>query len=230
MDKGKMIKKSEVSLNIDADKSVLTLGDYRLEVSADGKKVVAYADDGLELKAAPPVEMFYQSDAAKSGLTFSLADDFKAATLNGVSVEQTADGHLIVSAPADSKVFTKPIDRSIENRDSWICIGQSVDTHKPLYVAPENSGLMPWKQAVSLAAELRASGETGVRLPTERELEQIFNSKAAVPDLVKSEQRHSHWSSTSSHFGTCAKAKNLKDGSGGPVGKGASLLVRLVRS
>ncbi|MBU6474983.1 MAG: hypothetical protein KGL10_06320 [Alphaproteobacteria bacterium] len=220
--KTKNAKKSEAFLAIGAETSILTLGKNKVEVSADGKTVTAYTNQAIEVKAGAAVE------TSAGGISFNLRQDFNGAVLNGVRIEQAADGHLVITA-ADSKILSKPLPQDAGgNADDWIYIGPSVDTGRPLYVAPKDSGIMSWRKGNKIAAELRRKGQFGARLPSERELEQIFNNRAKITGL--NENWHTeHWSSTNDGFGLCARTKCLTDGKGGPVGKGAYLSVRLVR-
>ncbi len=228
--KAKAAQQNEVLLTVGKDASVLTLGKNKVEVSADGKTVTAYTNFGVEVKAADPVAAFSSlAPAQQDAASFNLAKNFNGAVLNGVRIEQAKDGHLIITAK-DSKVINLPLAGGNESLENWVCIGASVETGKPLYVAPEDSGTMSWRKAQKYAYGLRCKGQDGVRLPTERELQQMFNNRAKIPNLNTEKWHHEHWSATSSNFGTCAQSKCLKDGTGGAVGKGAYLSVRLVRS
>jgi hypothetical protein len=88
-----------IQVTVGKDQSTVTIGEDRVEVSADGKKVTAYAGDGVETKCAA-------GEAAAKGTQFSVSDDFNTVVLNGVTIEHAADGHLVISAPGT--VITKP--------------------------------------------------------------------------------------------------------------------------
>ncbi len=227
--KAKVALQNEVLLTVGKESSILTLGKNKVEVSADGKTVIAYTNHGVEVKAEAPVAAFFTTGEKRNAASFDLAKDFNGAVLNGVRIEQAKDGHLIITAK-DSKVINMPLSEGNESVENWVCIGPSAETGKPLYVAPEDAGTMSWRKAQKYAYGLRCKGQEGVRLPTERELQQMFNNKAQIPNLNTDKWHKEHWSATSSNFGTCAQSKCLKDGTGGAVGKGAYLSVRLVRS
>src|SRR5258707_6524179 len=53
----------------------------------------------------------------------------------------------------------------------WIYAGISKSTHQPLYVAPNDSGVFQWKQAMAFAAKDRS------RVPSKEELDQLYAAK-----------------------------------------------------
>ena len=94
-------KQVQITTNEDG-MSALTLRNSKVEVSADGKKVTAYTNGGVETKAAATAE------AAAEGAKISISKNFNAVVLNGVTTEQAADGHLIITAPGGT-VINKPV-------------------------------------------------------------------------------------------------------------------------
>ncbi len=113
-----------------------------------------------------------------------------------------------------------------KDADGWTYIGPSVDTGKPLYVAPADEGVMQWKEAKD------AADKKGARLPSVGELRQIFNNKAKVPDL-KTKGYPAGWYWTSSpklipHG--YARTRRMSDGAVTSAVLHAKLNARLVRS
>ncbi len=91
-----------ILLDVNEELSVVTLGENRVEISPDGKRVTAYTRDGLETKAAVPV------DAASEGAEIIVSNDLNTIVVNGVTVGQADDGHLFIIAPG-AKVSNRPI-------------------------------------------------------------------------------------------------------------------------
>lgn len=80
--------------------------------------------------------------------------------------------------PETKKVEVPNIDAAAA--DDWKYVGISVDTGKPMYVAPADAGLMNWDAAVKIAESLEKQIRKDVRLPSEGELKQLFSSKAKI--------------------------------------------------
>jgi hypothetical protein len=53
----------------------------------------------------------------------------------------------------------------------WIYAGVSRSTHQPFYVAPKDSGVFQWKEAMAFAAK------NGSRVPSREELDQVFEAR-----------------------------------------------------
>ena len=53
----------------------------------------------------------------------------------------------------------------------WIYAGISKTTHEPFYVAPKDSGVFKWKEAMAFAAK------DGSRVPSQDELDQIYEAR-----------------------------------------------------
>src|SRR3954471_9885911 len=87
-----------VAITVEEDESTVVIGDAKIEVAADGKKVTAYSDAGVEIN---------QAEAPKTqGTHFSVTKDFNTIVLNGVTIRHAADGHLVIWAPGT--LMTKP--------------------------------------------------------------------------------------------------------------------------
>ena len=88
-----------IQVTVEKDLSTVVIGSAKVEIGADGKRVTAYASDGVEIKSA-------SGEPVAKGTQFSVSEDFNTVVLNGVTIEQAADGHLVISAPGT--VVTKP--------------------------------------------------------------------------------------------------------------------------
>jgi len=107
--KGEGVKQD---IQVSVGKDFVIMGDDRIEVSPDGKKVTAYTNDGVETKAASGAAT--PRDGAISEETvprsrdggISISADFNTVVLNGATIERAADGHLVISS--SGTVITKP--------------------------------------------------------------------------------------------------------------------------
>lgn len=153
--------------------TVTTIGGDTVEVSPDGKKVVAYAKDGFELKTA--------AAQAKSGRV-SMSDDFNTVVLSGVTIAQAEDGRLVISVPDGTVVVSKP-EPANQNASAaapkhgevvkdgpnkgWVYLEFN---QKALYVASKDSpGLSNHKESAVHAAQADA------REPTDAEMAFILS-------------------------------------------------------
>jgi hypothetical protein len=181
---------------VSVGKDFVILGGDRIEVSPDGKKVTAYTNDGVETKAAKPAPVpeagcagyakQWIDEAPPQGISISW--DFNTVVLNGATIERAADGHLVISTPGT--VITKPGPANGNNirggeaalqigdkmpaghkHAGWIYAGISRTTHEPFYVAPKDSGVFQWKEAMAFAAK------DGSRVPSKEELDQIHEAR-----------------------------------------------------
>ena len=65
--------------------------------------------------------------------------------------------------------------------DGTIYAGISPDTGRPMYTMPADAPLtMKWKEAMKYAAGLDSHGQKDWRLPTQAELDVLFNNRAAI--------------------------------------------------
>ena len=67
--------------------------------------------------------------------------------------------------------------------DGWIYAGDSPDTHKPMYVAPKDVGVMFFKEARAQAKKIKFSLFKRARLPSKNELQMIFNNRARISGI-----------------------------------------------
>jgi hypothetical protein len=96
------MKNAQFSVNAETGSVTATIGDTRVEISADGKTITAYSRNGIAqevLAAAPAVE---------EGVKISLSKDFNTAVVNGVTLRQAPDGCLVIGAAPGTVVISKP--------------------------------------------------------------------------------------------------------------------------
>jgi hypothetical protein len=163
-------------IKVGVGQDFVVMGGDRVEVSPDGKNVTADAKNGFEVKAAVA--------AATQGI--SISADFNTVVLNGVTIERAADGHLVISSPGGIVKQAAPAnDSAAINAEpkigdkmqaghphaGWIYAGISKTTHEPFYVAPKDSGVFQWKEAMAFAAN------DGSRVPSQDELDQIYEAR-----------------------------------------------------
>ncbi len=169
------VESAKQDVKVSFGQDFVIMGGDRVEVSADGKKVTAYTNDGVETKAA--------SGAATQGI--SISADFNTVVLNGATIERAADGHLVISAPGT--VITKPgpaNDTTVKGKtapeigdemeDGTIYAGISPDTHKPMYARPKDeSGTYTFNEAAKQGKNI---GD-GFRVPTQNELNVLYDNR-----------------------------------------------------
>lgn len=133
------------------------------------------------------------------------------------------------------------------DENGWLYAGISKTTGTKLWVAESDSICMEWNEAVKLTQELknfkgydgskqftekhlkdRLMDDGGVRLPTEEELNQLYENKAAIGDLFFSLYPW-YWSS-SEYKNNIAYIQNFRDGRQLPHLKNTNFSVRCVRT
>jgi hypothetical protein len=92
------VESAKQDVQVSVGKDFVIMGGDRVEVSADGKKVTAYTNDGVETKAA--------ASGAAVAQWVSISADFNTVVLNGATIERAADGHLVISS--SGTIITKP--------------------------------------------------------------------------------------------------------------------------
>jgi hypothetical protein len=90
------VESARQDVKVSFGQDFVIMGGDRVEVSPDGKKVTAYTNDGVEIKAL----------SGESNYGFYVSRDFNTVALNGATIERAADGHLVIFAPGT--VITKP--------------------------------------------------------------------------------------------------------------------------
>jgi hypothetical protein len=82
--------------------------------------------------------------------------------------------------------------------DGWIYAGISPDTNTPMFVAPADSAAATWQAAVDEANTLCKQGKKDARLPSDRELQMIFNERAKLGAFIETDSYPAdhYWSST----------------------------------
>ncbi len=215
-----------VPLTIDKDLITLSLDGEKIEF-ASGGDVTIYTNEnkGVLTKhvAAPAAgTQDHQIIAAKDG---------KSVSVNGVKVELTGKGFVVSTY---GRAFVKPAvaektGPAVGDRadDGWIYAGVSPETHKPMFVQPEDAGVMRWRKGKRLAKALLKKGKAEARLPSDKELFMMFNKRAAIRGFDEagvSSKSGLYWSSVREN------AHDFKFGNvcyGNPFKKNS---VRLVRS
>jgi len=118
--------------------------------------------------------------------------------------------------------------------DGWIYAGKSPDTHKPMFVAPEDAGVMSFVDASTKAFKAEKKAKSEIRLPSERELNRIFNCKAKIGGFNENPNEWPEaWYFTSTYCGPFHDCVRLQDFSSGKRDVGSwnnRRNVRLVRS
>jgi hypothetical protein len=194
------------------------MGTDRIEVSADGKTLTAYTNDGVEIKFAKPA----------TSQAIGISADFKTVVLNGTAIERAADGHLVISTPRTvitktrlaNDAATKPravVEIGDEMEDGTIYAGTSPDTHKPMYARPtDESALFTFNEAEKHADDLNAHGHNDFRVPSKNELDTLYENRDRGRLKGTFNQTGSHpvgwyWSSTSNFFNCSAWAERFSD-------------------
>jgi hypothetical protein len=169
----------DIQVSVGKDLTTAIIGGYKVEVSPDSN-VSVYTNDGVQTRPG-----IVAGDGRK-GTHISISEDFNIVVLNGAAIERAADGHLVISTPG--VVITKPApanDYAAINAQPqigdmmaaghpnacWIYAGISKTTHQPFYVAPKDSGVFKWKEAMTFAAN------DGSRVPSQDELDQIYEAR-----------------------------------------------------
>jgi len=99
--------------------------------------------------------------------------------------------------------------------DGTVFAGISPDTGRPMYVTPSDAPLpLTWKQAMLYAASLDVHGHKDWRVPSRRELNQLFRGRAAIGNFNTSESDFAGWYwSSSTYYDFNAWAQRFRDGS-----------------
>jgi len=198
----KPLKAAQFSINPETGSVTATIGDAKVEVSADGKTVTAYSKNGIvqEISAAAPV--------SKEGAQISLSKDFNTAVVNGVTLRQSADGCLIIAAAPGTVIVSKPVPAN----DS----GKPVPAEKasvppvasvpPAPITPAPAKPAPAKKTALVIGEQTADGSVyggltpdGKKqifvMPKDLDLALIFNEAAKAVDKLNTDKAlgHSDW-------------------------------------
>jgi hypothetical protein len=118
--------------------------------------------------------------------------------------------------------------------DGTVFAGISPDTGRPMYATPENATLaMKWNRAMEYASVLGDHGRRDWRVPSENELNVLFNNRAAIGGFVTHglTPQSWYWSSQQDKGlrpDICAVAQHFKDGEQASDYKFHKLSVRCV--
>jgi hypothetical protein len=212
---------AQQDVQVSFGKDFVIIGADRVEVSADGKKVTAYAKDDVEAKAASGVTPAPRDGAILEGAVppsrdggGSFSADFNTVVLNGVTIVRAADGHLVISVPggvvkqgaapandtAKAKIAPEIGDRM---SDGSVYAGISPNTNKPMYTTPADAPLTyTFNQAQKYAARFGAHGHADWRVPTKSELNVLFQNRAAIGgfDISGPSPAAWYWSSSQGYY------------------------------
>ena len=143
----------------------------------------------------------------ESRIEINVSKGFNMVVLNGVTIQQAADGHLVITAPGT--VFMKSAaanesEPQVGDRmaDGTVYAGISPDTGEKMFTTPDDAPLtMKWKQAMQYAAKLDAHGHQDWRVPTKGELKVLWENrdKGALKgtfNVTGSDPAGWYWSST----------------------------------
>jgi len=116
--------------------------------------------------------------------------------------------------------------------DSTIFAGISPDTNQPMYTTPADApgGTYTFNEAAAYAAKLDAYGHQDWRVPTNAELNVLFNNRAAIGgfNLTGSYPAGWYWSASQNGAGP-AHGQRFEDGSQDTYGKGDHSSLRCIR-
>lgn len=116
----------------------------------------------------------------------TLGDEFDAVVrYGGMTVELHPGGNAVVYTNGDVKVRPAANDSAANSAEpkvgdmmqaghpqaGWIYAGISETTHQPFYVAPKDSGVVQWEEAMVFAAK------EGSRVPSKEELDQLRDAR-----------------------------------------------------
>ena len=129
---------------------------------------------------------------------------------------------------ANTKQATAPGDKM---PDGTVYAGISPDTGKAMYAMPADAPLtMKFNQAKEYAAQLDAHGHKDWRVPTRKELDVLFNNRAAIGGFNVSGSNPAGWYwSTASNYQWSAWGQRFSGGFQDDIIMGNPSSVRLVR-
>jgi hypothetical protein len=174
------------------------------------------------------------SESSSTAKEIDLGNGFGdvAVKANGMRVEMHADGSMVVYANGDVDTYTAgavhlhapandtaskatlrigDIMPDEHKQAGWIYAGISKTTHEPFYVAPKDSGVFKWKEAMAFAAK------EGSRVPSKEELDQLYEARdnGALKDtfnVTGSLSAGWYWSSRDNNGLNVAWAQRFSDG------------------
>lgn len=227
----------QVSINKDSGRSVVTIGGSKVEVSADGKKVTGYTNNGVETKAGTTAT----ASVSEGGTRISISKDFNAVVLNGVTIEHAADGHLVITAPGGT-VINKPapandtaikaaqnaLELGTKMADGSIFAGLTADGKQQIYAMPTDLDVkMTFNDAAKAVKQLNTNNSLGHndwQVPSRENLHVLYknqNQGALKGTFTKEAGRGSgfpdwYWSSTEDRVNPSSVwVVRFSDGNGG---------------
>jgi len=169
------------------------LGD--IAIKANGAIIEVHADGSLDVHTTGSIAAYTTSD-------------IDAYTSGAVHLHPAVNDD---TKPA-AKVGLKPGDRMA---DGTVYVGISPDTRKAMYATPADAPLtLSFNQAQEYADKLEAHGHRDWRVPTKKELDVLFNNRAAIGgfDETSSLPAGWYWSSSQTSFFNHAWAQRFSDG------------------
>jgi len=145
-------------------------------------------------------------------------------TIRAISSETLQAGGWAEPSPAEPQIG----DRM---PDGTVLAGRSPDTGKPMYAMLQDAPLTyTFNEATAYAKELVAGGHRDWRVPTQKELNVLFNNRAAIGGFNLTSSNPIAWYWSASPFsGLTAWGQRFSDGYQGFDDKGNPLAVRCVR-
>ncbi len=230
----------------------LDVSELRLKATLQGIDVKIAPAGDVTLYTHNGVETKRPDVTAENTTDISISKDFNSVAAYGAKVEIAEDESLVVTTNGATRirpVGTSDADDAAAIRaakmaekkktqleigdvadDGWIYAGISPKTHKPMWVAPVDAGVMLFGDAKKEAQELCAEGKKDARLPSNTELYQLFNVAAKVGGFNQemSGTAGVYW--TSSRDAGHAKSKALNDAIQYVCSSKTGLSVRFVHS
>ena len=232
-----MTAAESIQVNIGKDLGMAIIGGITVEVSPESD-VIVYTNTGVQTRPKAPVTALTKEGVAD--MHVSISKDFNAVALYGVRIELGSDSNLIVYTDGTVKIKPAPANDAAPKAElqigdrmpaghpnaGWIYAGISKTTHGPLYVAPKDSGVFKWKEAMAFAAKEDS------RTPSREELDQIYearNKGALKGTFNETGSYPAGWYWSSRDNGNYAWAQRFSDGYQSNFSKGYYSSLRCVR-
>jgi hypothetical protein len=110
-------------------------------------------------------------DAWRAAINVDSGDDFfRELLFRSLTLAEVSAGQLKFDTAESEPQVGDKMPAGHPNA-GWIYAGISKTTHEPFYVAPRDSGVFQWKEAMAFAAK------EGSRLPSKEEHNQLYDAK-----------------------------------------------------
>ncbi len=207
-----------------------TLNDTRIDIAPDGN-VVVFTDKKVQTKTVAA-----NRNSGKEIMSAGISGNFDTVAMHGAAAAVATDGTLVVFTHGSVKVKPAALNDILAigaaGADGWLYAGPSPETGRPMFVAPEDAGVMTWRKANKAAKSLQKNGVTGARLPSSGEMKQIFNNRATLGMFKQAKPSNMYWISGPAHsyFGYLPLRPYHDDSKKPDAGTAEKCSVRLVRS